>query len=156
MFFIQKCIKIFFLKKIIFDISALKWFKNIKKINLKLKKIKKINLFLKYFKTEKQIRYLSLGFTRRPYIEVYVNEFFFLMYEWSKKKIATMWEFSRKRMSTTFTEPFSRTPLISEGIKLKKSNCCSPLYRFGLPKRSLLCIDYGPSLAFSFKPFSSK
>jgi predicted mannosyl-3-phosphoglycerate phosphatase (HAD superfamily) len=86
MFFIQKCIKIFFLKKIIFDISALKWSKNIKKINLKLKKIKKINLFLKYFKTEKQIRYLSLGFTRRPYIEVYVNEFFFLMYEWSKKK----------------------------------------------------------------------
>jgi hypothetical protein len=39
-FFIRKCIKIIFKKKIIFDISTSKWFENIKKnINLKQKKI---------------------------------------------------------------------------------------------------------------------
>jgi hypothetical protein len=53
-FFAQKCIKIifFYLKKIIFDITTLKWFKNTKKILIWRKKL---IFFKNIFKTQKQI-----------------------------------------------------------------------------------------------------
>ena len=57
MLFTWKCIKIiyFYFKKIIFDISASKWFKNTKK-NINLKQIKKrLSIFFKSaFETQKQ------------------------------------------------------------------------------------------------------
>jgi len=43
--FTRKCIKIIYFKKIIFDISITKWFKNIKKILISSKKIKKFKFF---------------------------------------------------------------------------------------------------------------